>query len=254
VIGRRQFRLRGEAVIAVGELFELFDFTGFPRKRLVVLQRRRLLPGYVLLERQNWFLSRAFMPGYWAHTALYVGTRQDLQQLGLHSDPRVAPHWEAFIRRDEQGHEHVIIEAVPRGVRISTLEHVLGVADSAAVLRPKLTADQRREAVAQAFNHLHKPYDFEFDFFSTDKLVCTELVYRCYDGPLQFELVNVMGRLTLPPTELVRKHAADRAQGRPQFDLVAFLDGSESMGRARFSDETTFADTINRPSLTWLQK
>jgi len=215
--------------------------------------RRQLRPGDILIERQNWYLSRAFMPGFWAHAALYVGTTNDLVKLGLADDPRVKKHWDEFARRNAEGHEHVILEAVPEGVRITTLEHCLGVADAAAVLRPRLSEPQVREAVSRAFTHLGKPYDFDFDFFSTDKLVCTELVYRAYDGHVQFPLVDVMGRKTLPPTELVRKFVQERRSGAAQLECVCFLDGDEASGKASFRDVEVFATTINRPGLTWFQ-
>src|SRR6185503_8802981 len=48
--------------------------------------RQQLKPGDILIERQNWYLSRAFMPGFWAHAALYVGTTNDLIKLGLAED------------------------------------------------------------------------------------------------------------------------------------------------------------------------
>ena len=104
--------------------------------------RRQLKPGDILIERQNWYLSRAFMPGFWAHAALYVGTTNDLVRLGLADDPRVQKHWKEFAARNTEGHEHVILEAVPEGVRVTTLEHCLGVADAAAVLRPRLSEEQ----------------------------------------------------------------------------------------------------------------
>ncbi|MCX6865357.1 MAG: YiiX/YebB-like N1pC/P60 family cysteine hydrolase, partial [Verrucomicrobia bacterium] len=108
-------------------------------------------------------------------------------------------------------------------MRFTTLEHCLGVADSAAVLRPALTnQDEVKDAVARAFHHLGKPYDFEFDFFSADKLVCTELVARAYanSSHLDFPLVKVMGRQTLPPTEMVRKFSNEHNLSNRQLDLV----------------------------------
>jgi hypothetical protein len=211
--------------------------------------RAKLKPGDILIERQNWFLSRAFMPGYWAHAALYIGTTNDLIRLGLDRDPRVMSQWKQYAALDHQGHEHLILEAVPEGVRMTTLDHCIGVADAAAVLRPRLGETQVREAIARAFSHLNKPYDFDFDFFSSDKLVCTELVYRCYDGSVNFPLVDVMGRRTLPPTELVRKFVTERGRPDAQLECICFLDGDERKGFALFKDESVFVTTIQRPGL-----
>ena len=214
--------------------------------------RAKLKPGDILIERQNWFLSRAFMPGFWAHAALYVGTTNDLVRLGLDRDPRVMAHWAKYAVRDAEGHEHLILEAVPQGVRMTTLEHCIGVADAAAILRPRVAESDVRMAISRAFSHLGKPYDFDFDFFSSDKLVSTELVYRCYEGSLQFALVDVMGRRTLPPTELVRKFAAERGQPKAQLECVCFLDGDERRGRASFQSEALFIETLQRPGLMLL--
>jgi 1-acyl-sn-glycerol-3-phosphate acyltransferase len=214
--------------------------------------RAKLKPGDILIERQNWFLSRALMPGYWAHAALYVGTTNDLVRLGLDRDPRVAAQWKSYAARDAAGHEHLILEAVPEGVRVTTLEHCIGVADAAAVLRPRVTEGEVREAIARGFSHLGKSYDFDFDFFTSDRLVCTELVYRCYDGAMRFPLVDVMGRKTLPPTELVRKFVTERNQAQAQLECVCFLDSDEQRGQAAFKGEDVFITTIERPGLMLL--
>jgi hypothetical protein len=211
--------------------------------------RGKLKPGDILLERQNWFLSRAFMPGFWAHAALYIGTSNDWARLGLNEDPRVVAHWQTACAPDRAGHEQVVLEAVPEGVRLTTLEHCLGLADTVAVLRPRVEEKSVREAVARAFSHLGKAYDFDFDFFSTDRLVCTELVYRSFSGAVQFSLVDVMGRKTLPPTELVRKFANERGRPGAQLECVCFLDGDESRGVASFRSEDALVTTLERPGL-----
>lgn len=215
--------------------------------------RAKLQPGDVLLERRNWFLSNAFLPGYWPHSALYVGTAEDLRRLGLDRDPRVQKHWQAFLKRDEHGQERVIIEAVSEGVVFTALEHSVGEADAAAFLRPNIPPERIREAIARAFNHVGKPYDFEFDFFSTDKLVCSELVFRAYDGDIRFPLVDVMGRKTLPPIEIVRQCVREKEQGNLQFFFVAYLDGNDARGNAVFAGEKEFYQTANRSGMDLLQ-
>lgn len=148
----------------------------------------------------------------------------------------------------------MIIESVSEGVVFSSFEHSVGGADAVAVLRPRLTESQLRECLARAFSHVGKPYDFEFDFFSTDKLVCTELVFRAFDGEIEFPLVTILGTKTLPAIEIVRKYTLERGRENAQLGFVAFLDGEESQGRAVFKDEDAFAQTVHRPALTWLQK
>jgi hypothetical protein len=211
-------------------------------------------PGDILIERQDWFLSRAFMPGYWAHAALYIGTPEEVEGLGLANHEWVAPRWEEFKRLGAGGKLHAIIEAVPEGVRFTTLEHCLGIADSAAVLRPtQTTPEEIKDAIARAFRHVGKSYDFEFDFFSADKLVCTELVARAYsDSPhVSFPMVNVMGRQTLPPTEMARKFSTECHTPGRQLDLIIFLDGHAKGKQAVESGEAEFSTTPERLGMTW---
>jgi hypothetical protein len=135
-------------------------------------------------------------------------------------------------------------------------------ADDLAVLRPRLSESRKNAAIARAFSHHGKPYDFDFDFFSTDKLVCTELIYRAYDEPLhgesiRFPLVRILGLDTMPADEVVRMFARERsmdgepaAQGWPsasQLDFVLFLKGDEWSGRAELAGVAEFIRTVERP-------
>lgn len=216
----------------------------------------KLRPGDILLERRNWFFSNAFLPGFWPHAVLYVGTMKDLEQLGLikkdarggwTSDiPAVRDRIARYAVLAEDGTEHRVIESVSDGVIFNSLHHSLH-ADYVAALRPRLSDGQKAEAIAKAFGHEGKPYDFEFDFFSSDKLVCTELVYRAYEGMLHFPLVRVMGRDTLPALEIARKFGRERGEKSRQLEFVFFLDTPPGQSRAVLADEQTFVDSADRP-------
>lgn len=218
-----------------------------------------LQPGDILLERRNWYLSNAFLPGYWPHGAVYVGTAEDLRQRGLDENEHVRKHWEAFAAKDNEGHEHVIIEAVSEGVIFSSLEHSIGGADSVAVLRPRVSEEEKNIAIGTAFRYAGRPYDFEFDFETTHMLVCTELVYRAYggnSGTIDFPLQKIMGRQTMPAINLVKKFNEEYETDAAQFEFIAFIDGDEQTETSRFytaKDVQIFRDTERRSASSFLQ-
>ena len=216
--------------------------------------RKLLQPGDILLERRNWFMSNAFLPGYWPHAAVYLGDAASLQKLGVTDDPRVSRSWSAFIKPDASGHRYAVIEAMSEGVVFTSFEHSVGEADAVAVLRPRLSDAQRREMVARAFSHYGKPYDFEFDFFSTDRLVCTEVVYRALDGMIELPLMDILGRRALPAVGFVRVYSDTRGRPDRPFELIYFLDAQEDRGRAVVASEAVFLETLKRPGLTFLQQ
>lgn len=190
----------------------------------IKVARAEMRPGDIILERRNWFLSNAFLPGFWPHGALYVGSVDDIRRLGLADHPEVKSRLAAFSKPDEHGELPSVVESVSEGVIFNTLSHSIH-ADHVAVLRPrKLSEKQIGEAIVRAFSHQGKPYDFEFDFFTSDKLVCTELVYRAYEGFLRFDLVRVMGRDTLPALEIARKFSKERSSADAELDFVLMLD------------------------------
>ena len=200
-----------------------------------------------MLERRNWYLSNAFLPGFWPHAALYVGRLDDLLELDIADDPTVQPFLEEYLETAADGRDHTVIESVSEGVIFNSLTESMH-ADYVAVLRPRLSHEEIGEAIVRAFRHHGKPYDFEFDVFTSDKLVCTELVYRAYEGMLQFDLVRVMGSDTLPALELVRKYNRERGQPGQELDFVLFLDAEPSTGGARSASEDEFMASADRPS------
>jgi hypothetical protein len=225
-----------------------------------------LQPGDVIVERRNWYLSNLGLPGFWPHAALYVGSPAELaawadddavralfpQGLPAWLEANAPEAWAAYNEAHEDGPSRVI-EAVSEGVVFTSLHHSC-LADHVAFLRPRRSKAERAYAVAESFRHWGKPYDFDFDFQTITALVCSELVFTAYDLPssvgtrLNLEpLPNVMGRITLPPNDIVARFDAEYGTDAQQFDFVAFLDGDEASGTATMATIEALRASWKRP-------
>ena len=175
--------------------------------------------GDVFVTRHDDALSNLFLPGFWPHAALFIGDAEERRALGLGLDV------EDWSEADEGIH---FLEAKKDGVRFRAAEETLAV-DSLVVLRPPLGTSEICEALERAARHAGKPYDFVFDFRTSDRLVCTEVVYRAYHGcgPLEFALCETNGRLCLPAEALI---AQALAQG---FSVVGVAGLGEDGGWKR---------------------
>ena len=217
------------------------------------LKKHELQPGDIILERRNWYLSNAFLPGFWPHTALYIGKEDQLEALekGLVSDLKKLPErkpgaaWEAYIRRDH-GHPRVILEAVSDGVVFASAEHSLH-ADYVALVRPNLSPSQKATAIRRAFADYGKPYDFNFDFNTASKLVCSELVYHAYEGLLDFQMEDVLGKKVVTPLGIMRKFANEYENPNPQLEFVFFLDTLPGASEAKEASLEECRESVNRP-------
>jgi len=171
-----------------------------------------LEPGDVLITRHDRALTNLFLPGFWPHAALYLGSVADRQRLDVILDEARAGRWNGDRR---------VLEALKDGVLFRPLEQTLAV-DAVAVIRPQLDPAVVAIGLARAAEHEGKLYNFDFDFFRSDRLVCTEVVYRAYDGlgPIAIQLRVRSGRPTLSAEDLLDLAVAGRG-----FDPVAVFGG-----------------------------
>ena len=178
--------------------------------------RDLLRPGDVLVVRKEHALTNYFLPGYWPHAALYLGTRDELTAAGFGENEHVQPHWEYLLGCDEDETSRVH-EALKDGVLVRSLSSPFA-SDAITVLRPQLELDEIYDAMARGMFHTGKSYDFDFDFSRADRLVCTEVVYRSYEGVggIRFDLTRRAGRLTLSAEDLI-----GMAISGTHFDAVA---------------------------------
>ncbi len=214
-IGRRRKSTLNQMSFAIFEasgrvLSELNNH--FHQKRVtpgVIRGARRLLrPGDAIVTRHDDAMTNLFLPGYWPHGALYIGTDRERRELGVRmSDDR----WE------RSGSSMRVLEARKDGVRFRPLSETLHV-DAFAIIRPKLTPEALAEALSRASEHEGKYYDFEFDFNRSDRLVCTEVIYRGFHsvGNLEFPLTSRAGRPTFSAEDLLDLAIEDRG-----YDVIA---------------------------------
>lgn len=209
------FRLSGRAI---ADLKQPFVKSGGDGKRVTGEVRAELAglmrPGDVVVTRHDDALSNLFLPGFWPHAALYIGSLEEREQLGV----------EASEERKARSVEPVrFLEAKKDGVLFRPPEETLAV-DALTVLRPKLPAAALAGVLGKALSHEGKLYDFLFDFSAADRLACTELVYRSYHGAegAKFQLGERAGRLCLAAEELL-----DQAISSGVFDVLALYGVGE---------------------------
>ena len=67
-----------------------------------------------------------------------------------------------------------------------------------------LSREERANVIIQSLSHLGKPYDFNFNVESTDRIFCSKLVYLVY-GDVQWPTSRMLGRATISPDDLAQK-------------------------------------------------
>lgn len=167
-----------------------------------------LKAGDVIVTRHDLVASNLFLPGYWPHTALYIGSEQRRAELDISLDESIAKRWSGEIN---------ILEAKKDGVLFRPLAETLSV-DEFVIIRPQLSDKSLAIALNRVCKHEGKGYNFDFDFFRSDQLVCTEVIYRAFDGldDIQFKLIERAGRFSLSAEDIL-----DMAVHENGFKVVA---------------------------------
>ncbi len=95
----------------------------------------------------------------------------------------------------------VVVEALRSGVQLKPLQHFMSV-DDVAVLRPQyLNQQDKIDAVNLALGNFGKQYDFNFDVNTTEKIVCSELIYMVYPQ-IYFVTKRVLGSFAITPDDI----------------------------------------------------
>lgn len=145
--------------------------------------RATIQPGDILLEKTPFRLTDQLIPGHWGHAAVYIGTDDELEALGIWDELANAQGFSQeridAIRQDIKDGK-VIDEALRDGVQLNTVEHFLNIDDLAILHDTNETIQQRKERIILTLRQLGKEYDFKFDIETSIKIVCSELIYATF--------------------------------------------------------------------------
>ena len=167
-------------------------------KNIEAYLTKQLKAGDILLEKTPFRLTDKMIPGHWGHAAIWIGTKDELKQLGIWDHEVVRPYHEKI----ESGHG--VIEALRSGVTINTLAHFMNIDDIAIIREPEISDKERAENIIRTFRQLGKEYDFNYDVETTDKIVCSQLVYLAYTD-ITWPTSKIAGRYTISPDNVAFK-------------------------------------------------
>nr|WP_230390556.1 YiiX/YebB-like N1pC/P60 family cysteine hydrolase [Reinekea sp. G2M2-21] len=228
---------------------------------------RNFEPGDFYLTRKEWRLTNVGIPGFWTHSAMFIGTPTEralyfnTPEINAWVSSMGAESYEDLLRQTsriydehpgyDDGGDIRVIEALDAGVIFNSIETSLD-ADGAAVFRPMVSRLEKAKAIYASFLYTGQPYDFHFDFDSDNALVCSELIYKAYQpsanqSGLEFPLYRAVGNKMLTPSEIARWY--DETVGTPdqKIELVMFIDSNEKDGVAFQSTKEAFIGSWKRP-------
>ena len=216
-LGRLLYKIQKIGSVMVSSLF-VKNHTPCLPDMIASELKAQLNPGDVLVTRKEHAMTNYFLPGYWPHAALHLGTIDEIIKMGLREQPHFSKRWKMFDAMFENTQEnapHFVLESMKDGVRVRLLSTTFE-SDAVAVIRPNLSTPLITKSLERGMYHEGKPYDFDFDFTRSDRMVCTEVVYRSYQGieGFEFDLTKRAGRLNLSAEDLLHL-AYQRKQFHP---------------------------------------
>lgn len=148
-------------------------------------------------------VSSFVIPGFWTHNAIWIGTEDDLKDLGIWDHPKIKPY-QKKIRGGAS-----FLEADKPGVRLATIPFFLRNLDDVSIMRHKGLIKKRdkkfiRERILIAIGHVGKQYDFNFDFAYGDKIICSDVIHFSFPN-IDFKIKKIAGRHVTTPDVIARE-------------------------------------------------
>lgn len=176
--------------------------------RLMSAMKRELKPLDILLEKTPMRLTDKFIPGYYGHVAIWLGTPEELASVEVMYQGKIIPllnHPIVLPHLDKLSQGKMIVEALRLpGVTMNTLEHFMDIDDFLVLRSEAYDPESLGEHLLRTFEQVGKAYDFNFNVETQREIVCSELVYAVYVNEAWPTSVSV-GRYTISPDHVAWK-------------------------------------------------
>jgi hypothetical protein len=203
-----------------------------------------LKPLDMIFEKTPFALTDKFIPGHFGHAAIWLGTEQELKDLGMWDHPLIAPYQEQISRG------YSIVEALRPGVSMNSVRGFSNI-DHIAIVRAKNILSDKSvysDVYESALRNIGKDYDFNFDVTTADKIVCSELLYNAF-GHIKFPTKFRLGRSTIEPDLIAEVNFYDNSPTEFKSYIESFaIDKIENAGEEVLGERLGFA--INKERST----
>lgn len=213
-------------------------------KTLLEKIKNTVKPFDLLMEKKAYKFTDLTIPGHWGHIGVYLGTKKQLQEMGLWELKQLDP----FRENIERG--KTIFQVRRTGLVFDSITDFMNL-DEMAILRVQGQIEKSKAELSLVFEYLsdqlQKSYDFSFDAMTTEKITCTEIVAMSY-GQIKWPMDYLLGRYTISPNNM-----AELAfyTGSP-LKTIAYYTGDKQGTHYRSVDE--FAKTLDYTSFGSIYK
>lgn len=195
-------------------VFRHHDAEPVNRKQSRLLARQlieELQPFDIIVTKSPEYLPNQVIPGYFSHAAVWLGPKK------LNRQGKIPRRENQREDRKITVRDKYLAEAITSGVHMGNLKECL-TNDVTVIIRPvDLTVEEEKSIVQNIANQKDKKYDFYFDFESSDRVNCTELVYLAYDF-IPWKMNLVLEKWVIYPDNILKT-----ALQNNRFKIVALI-------------------------------
>jgi len=160
----------------------------------ISLLEKNLKPLDLIYEKRSFLLSDYTIPGHWGHVGIWLGSKEELVELGVWDQEYFKP-FQSFV---EEGMN--ILEIRKEGLNFQSLSTFINL-DEIAINRVASAISRAPEIFLELNLQIDKKYDFKFDANSSDKITCSELIAFSY-GDVSWKGSKALNQVNLRPDDL----------------------------------------------------